>query len=126
MDARCDGRGGLRGPGPAPADGTYYGTLVDGDWVTERITKATGMTSLVLDTDTGTVHVLVNGNPNKEGGGRLRHYERAPGGGWTSTPLRPGPRGAAAWSSGVTSRTARSSSCSRTQFEDRVQMMTRR
>ncbi len=83
--------GGCVVPDPAPADGTYYGTLVGGKWVTERITKDTGTTSLVLDTDTGIVHVLVGGNPNKEGGGRLRHYERAPGGGWTSAPLRPGP-----------------------------------
>ena len=83
--------GGCTVPGPAPADGTYYGTQVDGKWVAERITKDTGMTSLVLDTDTGIVHVLVGGNPNKEGGGRLRHYERAPGGKWTSTPLLPGP-----------------------------------
>ena len=83
--------GGCAVPGPAPADGTYYGTLVDGKWVTERITKDTGMTSLVVDPDTGIVHVLVGGNPNKQGGGRLRHYERSPGGKWTSTPLRPGP-----------------------------------
>ncbi len=78
-------------PDPAPADGIYYATQVDGAWKVERITKDTGTTSLVLDTDTGTVHVLVGGNPNKEGGGRLRHYERAPDGDWTSTPLRPGP-----------------------------------
>ena len=32
-----------------------------------------------------------SGNPNKEGGGRLTHYERAPGGGWTATPLQSGP-----------------------------------
>ena len=74
---------------PAPADGTYYATLVDGKWVSERITKATGATSLVLDTDTGAVHVLVNGNPNAASGGRLTHFERAPGGGWTATPLTP-------------------------------------
>ena len=112
-------------PDPAPADGTYYGTLVDGKWVTERITKDTGMTSLVLDTDTGIVHVLVGGNPNKEGGGRLRHYERAPGGGWTSTPLQSGPA-----QGGLIIRRDDSDgtlvALFKDQFEDSVQMMTRR
>ena len=57
--------------------------------MSERITKATGATSLVLDTDSGAVHVLVDGNPNASSGGRLTHFERAPGGGWTATPLSP-------------------------------------
>ena len=69
-------------------DGTYYATLVDGRWRVERVTKATGDTSLVLDTDSGAVHVLVNGSTTKRGGNKLTHYERVPGRGWTSTTLR--------------------------------------
>ncbi len=78
-------------PDPLPADGTYYGTKVDGRWVVERITKATGPTSMVLDTDTGAVHVLVNGSPNMQGGGRLEHAERTPSGKWTSEGLLDSP-----------------------------------
>jgi hypothetical protein len=68
-------------------NGTYYASLVDGKWESEKITKATGPTSFVLEPDTGAVHVLVNGNHNGRGG-RLTHYERSPGGDWTSTQLR--------------------------------------
>lgn len=78
-------------PDANKADGTYYGTKVDGTWVVKRITKATGPTSMVLDTDTGGVHVLVNGSPNTTGGGRLEHLERAPGGKWTSEGLLDNP-----------------------------------
>ena len=78
-------------PNPKPADGTYYATKVDGRWAIKRITKATGPTSMVLDTDTGTVHVLVNGSPNANGGGHLDHFERAPGGKWTSQGLLDSP-----------------------------------
>jgi hypothetical protein len=75
-------------PDPAPADGTYYGTLEDGAWTIERVTKATGPVSFVLDPATGTVHVLVNGSPNTAGGGRLTYHERSPDGNWTSTAIR--------------------------------------
>ena len=45
----------------------------------------------VLDTDTGAVHVLVNGSSATGRAGNLRHFERAPGGGWTSTTLHARP-----------------------------------
>ena len=55
--------------------------------MTERVTKATGRTSFVLEPATGVVHVLVNGD-TELGRGQLRHFERAADGGWTSTSLR--------------------------------------
>jgi hypothetical protein len=68
--------------------GTYYATLVDGTWRTERITRAIGPMSFVLDTDTGAVHVVIKGERDGRAGNRLTHYERSPAGGWTATPLR--------------------------------------
>jgi hypothetical protein len=80
--AEDGGCGGTAGMSP---QGTYYATLVDGAWRVERVTKATGGKSFVLDPDTGAVHLLVNGN--HRGGGSLRYFERVPAGGWTSTTL---------------------------------------
>ena len=75
-------------PGRSP-EGTYYATLIDGKWRSERITKAIGASSFALDTETGAVQVLVNAsNPHEDHDGPLTHYERAPGGGWTATPLQ--------------------------------------
>ncbi len=77
-----------RGSALIDAQGTYYGTLKNGTWTAERITKETGATSFALDPNTGAVDVLVNGDLDPSSGDRLTHYERAPGGGWTATPLR--------------------------------------
>jgi hypothetical protein len=79
--------GACGGPGHRDPTGTYYGTLANGTWAIERVTKATGPLSFVVDTDTGGVHVLVNVYDSL-GNGRLTHYERAPRGGWTATPLK--------------------------------------
>ena len=80
--------GGCGGSTLLDAQGTYYGTLRNGTWTSERITKATGLASFALDPETGAVDVLVNGNSDSGSRGRLTHYERASGGGWTATPLR--------------------------------------
>ena len=80
--------GGCGGSALIDAQGTYYGTLKNGTWTAERITKETGATSFALDPNTGAVDVLVNGDLDPSSGDRLTHYERAPGGGWTATPLR--------------------------------------
>jgi hypothetical protein len=80
-----EGCGGTSG-GLSPM-GTYYATLVDGAWKAERITKAIGPMSFVLDTDTGAVHVVVKEERDGRAGNRLTHYERAPAGGWTATPI---------------------------------------
>jgi hypothetical protein len=82
-DGGCGG-----GTGGMSPEGTYYATLVDGKWKPERVTRAVGPMSFVLDTETGAVHVVVNGERNQRAGNRLTHYERAPGGGWTATPLQ--------------------------------------
>jgi hypothetical protein len=78
---------GCGGGAPIEPTGTYYARFVAGEWTTERVTKATGRTSFVIDPDSGAVHVLVNG-ATREGGGTLRHFERTPDGKWTSTTLR--------------------------------------
>jgi hypothetical protein len=80
-DAGCGGE--TAGISPR---GTYYATAVDGEWRVERITKATGTKSFVIDPDSGAVHVLVNGKGR--GGGSLRYFERGPRGDWTSKRLR--------------------------------------
>ena len=56
-------------PGRARTTGPTTRRASTGRGSVERITKATGPTSLVLDTDTGAVHVLVNGNPNRQAAG---------------------------------------------------------
>ena len=97
-------------PDANKADGTYYGTMVDGTWVVERITKATGPTSMVLDTDTGGVHVLVNGSPNTTAAGVSSTSSAHP----AASGHRKGcstTRSRAVRSSGRTHRMARSSSC---------------
>ena len=81
--AEDDGCGGDT-TGTSP-QGTYYATAVDREWRVERITKATGTKSFVIDPDSGVVHVLVNGNGRE--GGSLRYFERGPGGDWTSKKL---------------------------------------
>ena len=102
--------------------GTYYATPVDGEWRVERITKAAGPKSFVIDPDTGAVHVLVNGNDR--GGGSLRYFERVPGGAWTSTTLRPSVDG------GIVIRRDQSNGTIVVVFKDghdgAVQMLTRR
>jgi hypothetical protein len=80
-DGGCGG--GTAGVSP---QGTYYATVMDGEWKVERFTRETGTKSFVIDPATGAVHVLVNGNDR--GAGSLRYFERAPGGGWTSKTLR--------------------------------------
>ena len=79
--------GGCGGSTLLDAQGTYYGTLRNGTWTSERITKATGPASFALDPETGAVEACcVNGSPNSASRGRLTHYERGSGGGWTAAP----------------------------------------
>ena len=44
---------------PTSRTGTYYATLADGTWTSQRITKKVGRPSIAVDPATGRVHVLV-------------------------------------------------------------------
>jgi hypothetical protein len=57
--------------------GTYYATNASGSWKTQRITKATGATSIQVDATTGQIHVLIGG----------AYYTKASSGAWTRTVL---------------------------------------
>lgn len=57
--------------------GTYYATNASGSWKTQRITKATGETSIQVDKSTGLIHVLIG----------AAHYSKASNGSWTRTVL---------------------------------------
>jgi hypothetical protein len=60
--------------------GTYYATLVNGKWTSQRITKRLGLTSLTLDPGSGRLHVLV--------GNTL--YTKTPNAAWVSARLPAG------------------------------------
>ena len=45
---------------PTSRTGTYYATLVNGTWTSQRITKKLGRPSIAVDPATGRVHVLVD------------------------------------------------------------------
>lgn len=62
--------------GLVPA-GTYYATNATGSWKTQRITKATGETSIQVDKATGRIHVLIG----------AAYYTKASNGSWTRTVL---------------------------------------
>jgi hypothetical protein len=51
---------GCVGPEPDPLDGTYFATNVSGSWVSSRLTKQVGGTSLTVDPASGELHVLVS------------------------------------------------------------------
>lgn len=57
-------------------DGTYFGTLVGGEWRSERLTSGQGAKSLTIDTATGEVHALING------GDGLIYVSKKAGGSW--------------------------------------------
>jgi hypothetical protein len=65
---------------PGPLDGTYYATLANGQWSSEKITSRIGPMSLTLDADTGRVHALI-------GGEGILYYTKDPAGAWTWTAL---------------------------------------
>jgi hypothetical protein len=60
--------------------GTYYATIVNGKWTSQRITKDVGLSSLGLDPGAGRVHVLV--------GNTVHTHD--PDSGWVSTRLPAG------------------------------------
>jgi hypothetical protein len=47
--------------------GTYYATMVDGIWSSQRVTKTVGLPSLALDPGSGRVHVMVGKHRLHEG-----------------------------------------------------------
>jgi hypothetical protein len=61
-------------------EGTYYATIVNGKWTSQRITKRLGPSSLVLDPRTGRVHFLIE---------NVVHTRNA-NGTWVSTRLPAG------------------------------------
>jgi hypothetical protein len=61
--------------------GTWYASNASGSWVTQRITKAVGDTSIAADDATGRVRVLVG----SEAG--VRYYKRMSDGSWKGTTL---------------------------------------
>ena len=77
--------GGCVVPDPLPTDGTYYSTLTNGTWHSERLTSRTSTTSLTVDTDTGRVHLIVSGK-----GGRLVYLTRIGSKPWSKRVLDPG------------------------------------
>ena len=73
---------------PPPKDqGTYYATNASGTWVTQRITRAIGETSLQVDQKSGRIHVLVTDR-------KVRYYTSSGNGAWTASTVPTGP----AWS----------------------------
>lgn len=80
---RKPGEGGCATRDTAPDDGTYYSTNANGSWTTHRITKATGETSLQVDSASDRVHALVSGQVG------LWYFSKASGGPWTSKRIVP-------------------------------------
>ena len=77
--------GGCVGPDPLPTDGTYYSTLTNGTWHSERLSSRQETASLTVDTDTGRVHLIVSGK-----GGRLVYLTRIGSKAWSKHVLDPG------------------------------------
>jgi hypothetical protein len=75
--------GGCAEPEPPPTDGTYVGTNAGGTWVSSRLTRRLGTTSLTVDPSSGELHVLVSDYQ------RLVWFHRAAGGNWASETLVP-------------------------------------
>lgn len=80
---RKPGEGGCATRDTEPDDGTYYSTNVSGSWTTHRITRATGETSLQVDSASDRVHALVSGQVG------LWYFTKASGGPWTSKRIVP-------------------------------------
>ena len=77
--------GGCVVPDPLPTDGTYYSTLSNGTWHSDRLSSRQETASLTIDTDTGRVHVIVNGKD-----GQLVYLTRSGSKAWSKRVLDPG------------------------------------
>jgi hypothetical protein len=78
--ARPTGDGACGDPEGLARSGTYYATMVDGKWASERVTKQIGRASLALDPRTSRVHVIVGNTV----------YTKEPSRAWASARLPAG------------------------------------
>jgi hypothetical protein len=78
--ARPTGDGGCGDSEGLARTGTYHATMVDGKWVSERVTKTVGLPSLGLDPGSGRVHVIVGNTV----------YTKEPSRAWASARLPAG------------------------------------
>ena len=116
---RSSADGGLRRRGcRLSREGTYYATLVNGKWTSQRITKKLGLPSIALDPETGRVHVLVDNmlytkEPPGLGLGTAARGGRQPG-----DAARPSDREPSRRLSSTRTPTARPTACSPSRVAD--------